>query len=108
MLRSARRFAGAPVIVHAVTRVRVYPPAEADQATDAFHGPDRSGHRTSFHCCGRPRLDGDFSDAFIGYAQERRDIVSHYRGRAGPHWLTAFGQRFPIDCSTSDRRATMR
>src|SRR6516225_4915525 len=45
-----------------------------------------------------PRSPGraaTFSDALIGYAKKRRDIVAITAAMPGPTGLTAFGQRFP-------------
>lgn len=42
-----------------------------------------------------PGWTATFSDALIGYAQKRRDIVAITAAMPGPTGLTAFGQRFP-------------
>ncbi|EFD74375.1 1-deoxy-D-xylulose 5-phosphate synthase dxs1 [Mycobacterium tuberculosis GM 1503] len=94
-LRSARRF-GAPVIVHVVTRKGMgYPPAEADQA-EQMHSTvpidPATGQATKV---AGPGWTATFSDALIGYAQKRRDIVAITAAMPGPTGLTAFGQRFP-------------
>uniref|UniRef100_UPI00398D69FD 1-deoxy-D-xylulose-5-phosphate synthase n=1 Tax=Mycobacterium tuberculosis (strain ATCC 25618 / H37Rv) TaxID=83332 RepID=UPI00398D69FD len=94
-LRSARRF-GAPVIVHVVTRKGMgYPPAEADQA-EQMHSTvpidPATGQATKVAGVG---WTATFSDALIGYAQKRRDIVAITAAMPGPTGLTAFGQRFP-------------
>jgi 1-deoxy-D-xylulose-5-phosphate synthase len=42
-----------------------------------------------------PGWTATFSDALIGYAKKRRDIVAITAAMPGPTGLTAFGQRFP-------------
>ncbi len=54
-MRAALR---APVIVHVVTRKGIPAGRGRPGRADAFHGPDRSGHRTS-HQGGRAQADGD-------------------------------------------------
>src|ERR1700751_1117986 len=94
-LRHARGF-GRPVIVHVVTRKGMgYAPAEDDEAEQ-------------IHSCGviyqvtgqasniaGPGWTATFSDALIGYARKRRDIVAITAAMPGPTGLTAFGQQFP-------------
>jgi 1-deoxy-D-xylulose-5-phosphate synthase len=94
-LRKARRF-GAPVIVHVVTRKGMgYPPAEADEAEQMHStGPldPATGQVTKL---AGPGWTTVFSDALIGYAKNRRDIVAITAAMPGPTGLTAFGKRFP-------------
>ena len=94
-LRHARGFGG-PVLVHVVTRKGMgYAPAEDDEAEQ-------------MHSCGvidpvtglatkiaGPGWTATFSDALIGYAKKRRDIVAITAAMPGPTGLTAFGERFP-------------
>ncbi len=94
-LRKARGFGG-PVIVHVVTRKGMgYPPAEADQAeqmhTCGVMDPT-TGQPTKIAA---PDWTAIFSDALIGYAMKRRDIVAITAAMPGPTGLTAFGQCFP-------------
>lgn len=107
-LRSARRF-GAPVIVHVVTRKGMgYPPAEADQA-EQMHSTvpidPATGQATKV---AGPGWTATFSDALIGYAQKRRDIVAITAAMPGPTGLTAFGSASRIDCSTSGSPSNTR
>jgi 1-deoxy-D-xylulose-5-phosphate synthase len=94
-LRKARGF-GAPVIVHVVTRKGMgYPPAEADEA-EQMHSTvpidPATGQVTKVAGPGWTKV---FSDALIGYAKKRRDVVAITAAMPGPTGLTAFGRRFP-------------
>ncbi|MEC4765219.1 1-deoxy-D-xylulose-5-phosphate synthase [Mycobacterium sherrisii] len=94
-LRRARGFGG-PVIVHVATRKGMgYPPAEADEA-EQMHSTvpidPVTGQATQIP---GPGWTATFSDALIGYAGKRRDIVAITAAMPGPTGLTAFGQRFP-------------
>src|SRR6201993_988838 len=94
-LRHARGF-GRPVIVHVVTRKGMgYAPAEDDEA-EQMHScgviDPATGQATKI---AGPGWTATFSDALIGYAKKRRDIVAITAAMAGPTGLTAFGQRFP-------------
>src|SRR5246500_336619 len=94
-LRSARGFQG-PVLVHVVTlKGRGYGPAEADEA-EQMHScgviDPATGQATNV---AGPGWTATFSDALIGYAKKRRDIVAITAAMPGPTGLTAFGQRFP-------------
>ena len=94
-LRRAHGF-GRPVIVHAVTRKGMgYPPAEADEAEQMHStGPldPATGQVTKL---AGPGWTTVFSDALIGYAEKRRDIVAITAAMPGPTGLAAFGNRFP-------------
>src|SRR6201997_2119316 len=94
-LRHARGF-GRPVIVHVVTRKGMgYAPAEDDEA-EQMHScgviDPVTGQATNI---AGPGWTATFSDALIGYARNRRDIVAITAAMPGPTGLTAFGQRFP-------------
>ena len=94
-LRHARGF-NAPVIVHAVTRKGMgYAPAENDEA-DQMHScgviDPETGLATSVP---GPGWTSAFSDALIGYAARRRDIVAITAAMPGPTGLSDFRQRFP-------------
>jgi 1-deoxy-D-xylulose-5-phosphate synthase len=94
-LRSARGFGG-PVIVHVVTRKGMgYPPAENDEA-EQMHScgviDPLTGSATTVP---GPGWTATFSEALIGYAAKRRDIVAITAAMPGPTGLTPFGQRFP-------------
>lgn len=94
-LRQARGF-NAPVIVHVVTRKGMgYPPAENDEA-DQMHScgviDPETGLATSVP---GPGWTSAFSEALIGYATRRRDVVAITAAMPGPTGLTAFRQRFP-------------
>jgi 1-deoxy-D-xylulose-5-phosphate synthase len=94
-LRHARGFGG-PVIVHVATRKGMgYAPAEADEA-EQMHSTapidPATGQATNIP---GPGWTATFSDALIGYARRRRDIVAITAAMPGPTGLTAFGQRFP-------------
>jgi 1-deoxy-D-xylulose-5-phosphate synthase len=94
-LRQARGF-NAPVIVHVVTRKGMgYPPAENDEA-DQMHScgviDPETGLATSVP---GPGWTSAFSDALIGYATRRRDVVAITAAMPGPTGLTKFRQRFP-------------
>jgi 1-deoxy-D-xylulose-5-phosphate synthase len=93
-LRHARGF-GRPVIVHVVTRKGMgYAPAEDDEA-EQMHScgviDPVTGQATNI---AGPGWTATFSDALIGYAKKRRDIVAITAAMPGPTGLTAFGQRF--------------
>jgi 1-deoxy-D-xylulose-5-phosphate synthase len=94
-LRQARNF-NAPVIVHVVTRKGMgYPPAENDEAEQMHScGPidPETGLATSVP---GPGWTSAFSDALIGYAARRRDIVAITAAMPGPTGLSPFRQRFP-------------
>src|SRR6476620_8362025 len=94
-LRHARGF-NAPVIVHVVTRKGMgYPPAENDEA-DQMHScgviDPETGLATSVP---GPGWTSTFSEALIGLAAKRRDIVAITAAMPGPTGLSAFRQRFP-------------
>jgi 1-deoxy-D-xylulose-5-phosphate synthase len=94
-LRQARGFS-APVIVHVVTRKGMgYPPAENDEA-EQMHScgviDPETGLATSVP---GPGWTSAFSDALIGYATRRRDVVAITAAMPGPTGLTKFRQRFP-------------
>jgi 1-deoxy-D-xylulose-5-phosphate synthase len=94
-LRHARNFGG-PVIVHVATRKGMgYGPAEADEA-EQMHSTvpidPLTGQATKI---AGPGWTATFSDALIGYAAKRRDIVAITAAMPGPTGLTPFGQRFP-------------
>lgn len=94
-LRQARGF-NAPVIVHVVTRKGMgYPPAENDEA-DQMHScgviDPETGLATSVP---GPGWTSAFSEALIGYATRRRDVVAITAAMPGPTGLSAFRQRFP-------------
>lgn len=94
-LRHARGF-GRPVIVHVVTRKGMgYAPAEDDEA-DQMHScgviDPVTGQATKV---AGPGWTATFSDALIGYARKRRDIVAITAAMPGPTGLTPFGQQFP-------------
>jgi 1-deoxy-D-xylulose-5-phosphate synthase len=94
-LRHARGFGG-PVLVHVVTRKGMgYAPAEADEA-EQMHSTvpidPVTGQATTI---AGPGWTATFSDALIGYAKKRRDIVAITAAMPGPTGLSAFGQRFP-------------
>ncbi|HET7667741.1 MAG TPA: 1-deoxy-D-xylulose-5-phosphate synthase [Mycobacterium sp.] len=94
-LRHARGF-DAPVIVHVVTRKGMgYPPAENDEAeqmhTCGVIDPE-TGLATSVP---GPGWTSTFSEALIGHAAKRRDIVAITAAMPGPTGLSAFGAKFP-------------
>ena len=94
-LRLARGF-NAPVIVHVVTHKGMgYPPAENDEA-DQMHScgviDPETGLATAVP---GPGWTSAFSDALIGYAARRRDVVAITAAMPGPTGLTKFRQRFP-------------
>lgn len=94
-LRQARGF-NAPVIVHVVTNKGMgYPPAENDEA-DQMHScgviDPETGLATSVP---GPGWTSAFSEALIGYASRRRDVVAITAAMPGPTGLTQFRQRFP-------------
>ncbi len=94
-LRSARGF-GAPVIVHVVTRKGMgYPPAEADEA-EQMHSTVPINPVTGLATkIAGPGWTEVFTEALIGYATKRRDVVAITAAMPGPTGLSAFGQRFP-------------
>ena len=94
-LRHARGFGG-PVLVHVATRKGMgYAPAEADEA-EQMHSTvpidPVTGEATTI---AGPGWTATFSDALIGHAKKRRDIVAITAAMPGPTGLSAFGQRFP-------------
>lgn len=94
-LRHARGF-GRPVIVHVVTRKGMgFGPAEDDEA-ELMHScgviDPVTGQATSIAA---PGWTATFSDALIGYARKRRDIVALTAAMPGPTGLAPFGQQFP-------------
>src|SRR6201995_388914 len=94
-LRHARGFGG-PVIVHVATRKGMgYAPAEDDEA-EQMHScgviDPVTGQATKI---AGPGWTATFSEALIGYARKRRDVVAITAAMPGPTGLTAFGQRFP-------------
>src|SRR6201997_1841984 len=94
-LRRARGF-GRPVIVHVATHKGMgYAPAEADEA-EQMHSTvpidPVTGQATNI---AGPGWTATFSEALIGYAWKRRDIVAIPPAMPGPTGLTAFGQQFP-------------
>ncbi len=94
-LRHARGF-NAPVIVHVVTRKGMgYAPAENDEA-DQMHScgviDPETGLATSVP---GPGWTSAFSEALIGYAARRRDIVAITAAMPGPTGLSDFRKRFP-------------
>ena len=94
-LRHARGF-GRPVIVHVVTRKGMgYGPAEDDEA-EQMHScgviDPATGQATNI---AGPGWTATFSDALIGHAKKRRDVVAITAAMPGPTGLTAFGQQFP-------------
>jgi 1-deoxy-D-xylulose-5-phosphate synthase len=94
-LRHARGFGG-PVLVHVATRKGMgYAPAEADEA-EQMHSTvpidPVTGQATTI---AGPGWTATFSDALIGYAKKRRDIVAITAAMPGPTGLSAFGHRFP-------------
>jgi 1-deoxy-D-xylulose-5-phosphate synthase len=94
-LRHARGF-NAPVIVHVVTRKGMgYAPAENDEA-DQMHScgviDPETGLATSVP---GPGWTSAFSDALIGFAARRRDVVAITAAMPGPTGLSNFRQRFP-------------
>ncbi len=94
-LRRARGF-GAPVIVHVVTRKGMgYPPAEADEAEQMHSTVPIDPATGQVTKVAGPGWTTVFSDALIGYATKRRDIVAITAAMPGPTGLTAFGRHFP-------------
>ncbi|WP_374021971.1 1-deoxy-D-xylulose-5-phosphate synthase [Mycobacterium sp. HNNTM2301] len=94
-LRHARGF-GRPVIVHVVTRKGMgFGPAEDDEA-EQMHScgviDPVTGQATKI---AGPGWTATFSDALIGYAKKRRDIVAITAAMPGPTGLSPFGQQFP-------------
>ncbi len=94
-LRRARGF-NAPVIVHVVTRKGMgYAPAENDEA-DQMHScgviDPETGLATSVP---GPGWTSAFSDALVGYAARRRDVVAITAAMPGPTGLSDFRKRFP-------------
>ena len=94
-LRHARGY-NAPVIVHVVTRKGMgYPPAENDEA-EQMHAcgviDPKTGLATTTSA---PGWTSVFSEALIGYASRRRDIVAITAAMPGPTGLAAFGERYP-------------
>lgn len=94
-LRHARGY-NRPVIVHVVTRKGMgYAPAENDIA-EQMHAcgviDPRTGLATKESA---PGWTSVFSDALIGYAARRRDIVAITAAMPGPTGLAAFAKRYP-------------
>ena len=94
-LRHARGF-NAPVIVHVVTRKGMgYPPAENDEA-EQMHAcgviDPETGLATT---ASAPGWTSVFSEALIGYARKRRDVVAITAAMPGPTGLAAFGEHYP-------------
>ncbi|VCT90612.1 1-deoxy-D-xylulose-5-phosphate synthase [Mycolicibacterium hassiacum DSM 44199] len=94
-LRQARNF-NRPVIVHVVTRKGMgYPPAENDE-DDQMHScgviDPETGLPTSAPGLGWTSV---FSDALIGYAARRRDVVAITAAMPGPTGLAKFRQHYP-------------
>ena len=93
-LRHARGF-NAPVVVHVVTRKGMgYAPAENDEA-ELMHACGVIDPETGLGT--KPSAPGwtsVFSDALIGYAAKRRDIVAITAAMPGPTGLAKFGERF--------------
>ncbi|MGE2690020.1 1-deoxy-D-xylulose-5-phosphate synthase [Mycolicibacterium pulveris] len=95
-LRSARGF-NAPVVVHVVTRKGMgYAPAENDEA-DQMHACGVIDPETGLarSVSAGPAWTSVFSEALIGYAGRRRDVVAITAAMPGPTGLTPFRQRFP-------------
>ncbi|MCK0177515.1 MULTISPECIES: 1-deoxy-D-xylulose-5-phosphate synthase [Mycobacteriaceae] len=94
-LRHARGF-NAPVIVHAVTRKgNGYAPAENDEA-DQMHACGvidvATGQATKV---AGPGWTSAFTEALVGAAAKRRDVVAITAAMPGPTGLSAFRDRFP-------------
>ncbi|MCB0933131.1 MAG: 1-deoxy-D-xylulose-5-phosphate synthase [Mycobacterium sp.] len=94
-LRHARGFQG-PVLVHVVTRKGMgYAPAENDEA-EQMHAcgviDPRTGQAAT---ASAPGWTAVFSDALIGCAAKRRDIVAITAAMPGPTGLAAFGEHYP-------------
>jgi 1-deoxy-D-xylulose-5-phosphate synthase len=82
--------------VHVVTRKGMgYAPAEADEA-EQMHStvPIDPANGQAIKVAG-PGWTEVFSNALIGYAKKRRDVVAITAAMPGPTGLTAFGKRFP-------------
>jgi len=94
-LRHARGF-NAPVIVHVVTRKGMgYPPAENDEA-EQMHACGVIDPETGLAtAASAPGWTSVFSEALIGYAHKRRDVVAITAAMPGPTGLAAFGERYP-------------
>ncbi len=94
-LRHARGF-NAPVIVHVVTRKGMgYAPAENDEA-EQMHACGVIDPQTGLATTSSgPGWTSVFSQALIGYAAKRRDIVAITAAMPGPTGLAAFGERYP-------------
>ncbi len=93
-LRHARGF-NAPVVVHVVTRKGMgYAPAENDQA-ELMHACGVIDPETGLATKpSEPGWTSVFSEALIGYAAKRRDVVAITAAMPGPTGLAAFGERF--------------
>lgn len=94
-LRHARGF-GRPVIVHVVTRKGMgFGPAEDDEA-EQMHScgviDPVTGQATAI---AGPGWTATFSEALIGYARKRRDVVALTAAMPGPTGLAPFGEQFP-------------
>ena len=94
-LRHARGF-NAPVIVHVVTRKGMgYGPAENDEA-EQMHACGVIDPETGLATTeSGPGWTSVFSEALIGYAGKRRDIVAITAAMPGPTGLAAFGEAYP-------------
>jgi 1-deoxy-D-xylulose-5-phosphate synthase len=94
-LRHARGY-NRPVIVHVVTRKGMgYAPAENDEA-EQMHACGVIDPETGLATTASgPGWTSVFSDALIGYAAKRRDVVAITAAMPGPTGLAAFGERYP-------------
>lgn len=94
-LRHARGY-NRPVIVHVVTRKGMgYAPAENDEAEQMHACGVIDPHTGLATKASAPGWTSVFSDALIGYAAKRRDIVAITAAMPGPTGLAAFGERYP-------------
>ena len=99
------------MIVHVVTRKGMgYAPAEDDEAEQMHSTVPIDPATGQVDQGGRPGLDGDvFSDALIGYAKKRRDIVAITAAMPGPDRADArSGSGSPTGCSTSASPSSTR
>ncbi len=94
-LRHARGY-NRPVIVHVVTRKGMgYAPAENDEAEQMHACGVIDPHTGLATKESAPGWTSVFSEALIGYAAKRRDIVAITAAMPGPTGLAAFGERYP-------------
>ncbi|HOB48376.1 MAG TPA: 1-deoxy-D-xylulose-5-phosphate synthase [Mycobacterium sp.] len=94
-LRHARGY-NRPVLVHVVTRKGMgYAPAENDVAEQMHACGVIDPHTGMATKESAPGWTSVFSDALIGYAAKRRDIVAITAAMPGPTGLAAFGERYP-------------